>query len=262
MPYQAAKAVAATFCYDIRWALTPVFGNDFPSLCLHPKDPNFAKFLINPTTVQHCTTETNRFRTEGLAYRISSPDVPPPVETPKTEMISPPWKPRVLKQRRARPSDIESGYGTDTDQSDKCAFSPQVSPRSQWTPINRSLSPCSPLTTNSSAMSSPTNTQAPPHIVLPTSVPTSVPGGYYSEQFRTKRTHSKVAFSDNCDEETAPRPQTAGTVHSDGAFSHHTSGESGRTQNDIDAAELLLSLGAGEQTLLPPTKRTRRGSTM
>jgi len=258
MPYQAAKAVAATFCYDIRWALTPVFGNDFPSMCLHPKDPSFAKFLIDPAIVQYCTMETNRFRTEGASYRLSPTNMPSPVDTPKTRFGSPPWNAGVSKQRRARPADIESGYGTDTDQSDKCAFSPQVSPRSQWTPVNRSLSPCSPRTTNSSAMSSPISIQASPYVQLPT----SVPGGYYSDNFRTKRTHSKVAYSDNCEEETVTRPQTAGTVSGNGALNSHGTGNGGRTQTDIDAAELLLSLGAGDKMLLPPMKRTRRGSTM
>jgi len=260
MPYQAAKAVAATFCYDIRWALTPVFGNDFPALCLHPKDPGFAKFLIDPAIVQFCTTETSRFRMEKESYCISATDMSPPAKTVKTEMESPPWQPKALKQRRARPADIESGYGTDTDQSDKWAFSPQVSPRSQWTPVNRSLSPCSPRTAASSAMSSPVSMQPAPYIQMPTSVPV----GYYNEDFRTKRTHSKVAFDDDYDEEMAPRPQTAGTVHGygDGAMNFHNGGDGGRTQNDIAAAELLLSLGSGETMLLPPTKRTRRDSTM
>jgi hypothetical protein len=258
MPYQAAKAVAATFCYDIRWALTPVFGKDFPSLCLHPKDPGFAKFLIDPAIVQFCTAETNRFRKEGPSYLISTTDMSPPAKTVKTEMESPPRQPRALT-RRARPTDIESGYGTDTDQSDKWAFSPQVSPRSQWTPVNRSLSPCSPRTTTSSAMSSPVGMQPVPYIQMPT----SVPGGYYTKDFRTKRTHSKVGFGDDYDEEMAPRPQTAGTIHGDGAMNFQSGGDTGRTQTDINAAELLLSLGWGEQQVLsPPTKRTRRGSTM
>lgn len=34
MPYEAAKAVAATFCWEIRHVLTPLFGPDFPSICV------------------------------------------------------------------------------------------------------------------------------------------------------------------------------------------------------------------------------------
>ncbi|KAF2830688.1 hypothetical protein CC86DRAFT_316193, partial [Ophiobolus disseminans] len=257
MPYQAAKAVAATFCYDIRWALTPVFGNDFPSMCLHPKDPSFAKFLIDPAIVQYCTSETGRFRTDGMSYRLSESNVLP-VDSPKTQLGSPPWNSRVSKQRRARPADVESGYGTDTDQSDKWAFSTQVSPRSRWTPVNRSLSPCSPRTTNSSAMSSPIGTKTLPLIQMPTSAPRV----YYNDHFRTKRTHSKVAYSDTCEEEIMARPQTAGTFSSNVETVSQGAGYGGHTPSEIDTAQLLLSLGAGEKALLPPTKRTRRGSTM
>ncbi|KAH7083248.1 hypothetical protein BKA63DRAFT_402686 [Paraphoma chrysanthemicola] len=255
MPYQAAKAIVSTFCYDIRWALTPVFGNDFPSMCLHPKDPGFAKFLIDPAIVQYCTMETDRFRAEGMSYRLPQPMEPSPAETPRMRFGQPPWTSKASQPCHTRPADIESGYGTDTDQSDKCAFSPQVSPRSRWTTINRSRSPSSPRTANSSPMSSPDSMRAPTFAQSPTSAP-YLPHG---EQCSTKRTHSKVAFSD---EEAMDRPQTAGTVSADGARRFEFLYDVGRTHNDIEAAELLLSLGASQKMLLPPTKRTRRGSTM
>ena len=70
MPYQAARAIAATFCYDIRYALTPIFGDEFPSMCLSPKDPGFAKFLINPAIVRQCAAETERFKREKSSYQI------------------------------------------------------------------------------------------------------------------------------------------------------------------------------------------------
>jgi hypothetical protein len=251
MPYQAAKAVAATFCYEIRWALTPVFGNDFPSMCLHPKDPSFAKFVIDPAIVEYCTTETNRFRTEGASYHVSTPNMSPTAEMPEISHESQPW----LKPRRARPADIESGYGTDTDQSDKCFISPQVSPRSCWPSVNRSLSPYSPRTACSSIMSSPMSALAPPRIQLQT----SALGGYYDEPFRTKRTHSKVAFSD---QEMSTRPQTAAAIPNDHGKSSGGFGDSGHSQNDLDAAQIMVSLSSDDRLLLPPTKRTRRGSTL
>jgi hypothetical protein len=251
MPYQAAKAVAATFCYDIRWALTPVFGNDFPSMCLHSKDPSFAKFVIDPAIVEYCTMETNRFRTEGNSYRISTPNTSPTAEMPETSCKS---QMRV-KPRRARPADIESGYGTDTDQSDKYFISPQVSPRSCWPSVNRSLSPYSPRTACSSMMSSPMSALTPPRIQLHN----STPGGYHDEPFRTKRTHSKVAFSD---QEMPIRPQTAAVIPSVRGQSSGGFGDSDHSQNDLDAAKIMVSLSSGDRLLLPPTKRTRRGSTL
>ncbi|KAF2130435.1 hypothetical protein P153DRAFT_338231 [Dothidotthia symphoricarpi CBS 119687] len=259
MPYQAAKAIAATFCYDIRWALTPVFGNDFPSMCVHPKSTSFAKFVIDPTIVQYCTEQTNKFRIEGASYRILGSNLSSPVATPQLQFGSPPWEANVLRQHYGRQLESESGYGTDTDRSDRYLFSPQVSPRSQFTAVNsfRSLSPPSPRTnTTSSTLGSPTNAQFPPRIVLPT----SVPDGYYEEHLRMKRTHSKVAFSDNCDDELPSRPRTAATVNSDGGYDTVNFGESGHTQREIDAAEHLMMLSASDKMLPPPTKRTRCGS--
>ncbi|KAJ4371490.1 hypothetical protein N0V83_004708 [Neocucurbitaria cava] len=237
-PYQAAKAVAATFCYDIRWALTPVFGNDFPSMCLRPNDPNFAKFLINPAIVHYCTMETSRFREEGPAYRVLTSGVSSPVETPKMQFGSPPWKAEGTKQRRARPADLESGYGTDTDHSDT------------------SNSPSSPHTATSCTIESPVSIRD--HQGLLTA--TSVPGRYCDEPARTKRTHSKVAIGENFEEGTLPRPHTAAGVDGDSGQGYEgLSGDEVHSRIEIDAAEMLLSLSAGDK-MLPATKRTRRGS--
>ena len=62
MPYEAAKAVAATFCYNIRYALTPVFGVDFLSLCVLPENPNFGRMLIDRDIVQRCTEQATGYR--------------------------------------------------------------------------------------------------------------------------------------------------------------------------------------------------------
>jgi hypothetical protein len=127
MPFEAAKAIAATFCYDIRWALTPIFGNDFPSTCTPPSDPHFAKFVIDPRIVQQCTEETDRFKEEGEWYKLRR--VP---ETPRPKFGTPPWSVNIKTQPRMRLVDTESGYGTDTDSSDKHMCSPHFSPRSQY----------------------------------------------------------------------------------------------------------------------------------
>jgi hypothetical protein len=256
MPYHAARAIAATFCYDIRWALTPVFGNDFPSICLHPKDPCFAKFLVDPAIVQYCTQETNRFREQGPSYKVYRSIASSPVEAPKPQFSPPPLHVKAVKQRRARPADIESGYGTDTDRSDKYLCSPEVSPRTRFTPINRSQSPYSPRTADSSLMGSPISLRAPHGLLTPTSAPCE----YLTENLRTKRTHSKVAFHDQSDDEAFTRPQTAATVDS-AHGSDVSGGDDNHTHDHIDAAEILLSLCAVQNTM-PPTKRTRRGSTM
>ncbi|KAH7396641.1 hypothetical protein DE146DRAFT_614441 [Phaeosphaeria sp. MPI-PUGE-AT-0046c] len=245
MPYQAARAIAATFCYSIRWALTPVFGYDFPSMCLSPKNPGYAKFLIDPAIVRQCTAETDRFRREGTSYRFKVSHLLSPMETPKMH-----FEPNT--QNGYRPN-TQSGYSPQSEVNDNFAFSPHISPR--WNPINRprtpnSMSlPATPKTANFSTMSSPLSKS---HALPSLEIRIPIPDEEITEPYRTKRTHSKVAFIDiefrEHEEDTTSRPQTAGAAVP--------------TKHDMEAAQLLLSLGGGGTGLHPPTKRTRRGSTM
>lgn len=62
MPYEAAKAVAATFCWDIRYALTPLFGTDFPSLCIPPHSRQFGKMTIDPEIIREATGLSSKYR--------------------------------------------------------------------------------------------------------------------------------------------------------------------------------------------------------
>lgn len=290
MPYQAARAIAATFCYNIRWALTPVFGYEFPSMCLLPKDPGFAKFLIDSAIVRKCTAETDRFRREGSAYRILVPHPLSPMETPKMRFESPTWQPKAMKPRVARSPNInnssrpctqdgyssrpttKNGYSPQAERNNDIAFSPyisprwnhinrphtpnsmspNVSPRSQFSTLNRSL-PATPTAISFPPMSSPQQPQLRSQLLPSLQMPTPMPDDEITEPFRTKRTHSKVTLRDSATherkEDNMSRPQTANA-----AF---------HTEHDIEAAELLLSLGDGGGTALrPPTKRTRRGSSM
>jgi hypothetical protein len=278
MPYQAAKAIAATFCYDIRWALTPVFGNDFPSMCLSKQDPNYAKFLIDPAIVRYCTEETNRFRTEGASYRILASQLPSPMETPKLQFDSPTWTPKATRQRRARPAAIESGYVTDNGKNDKVMFSPQespgwahlnrplspsslsphVSPRSQWTALNASSLPVTPSTISMSTLGSPFEAQTfprPPTETLPhinllahprLQIQTDTPDEQCNEYLRAKRTHSKVSINDVGDgkESTVTRPQTSSAAIVDQVSRPSVDNMEGSnyTQTDFELAELLLKL--------------------
>lgn len=228
MPYQAAKAVAATFCYDIRWALTPVFGNDFPSQCIHPEDPSFAKFVIDPDIVKYCTMETNRFRKEGSSYCIATQKSSSPIATPKLKFETPLW----------RPVDIESGYWTGTDRSDKAIYSPSP--------------------TGSSAMSSPVS----PHYLRLTQSPAFTSEAFYEQPYRPKRTNSKVGYIDHYASELVTRPQTANTAAAHIRPQMEMVKVEEYSQVDVEAAEVLWSLYKPDRTLPRPTKRTRRGSTI
>ncbi|KAL2858481.1 hypothetical protein BJY01DRAFT_241813 [Aspergillus pseudoustus] len=63
MPFEAAKAVSATFCWKIRYALTPLFGPDFPELCAHPNDRSrFGRMIIDPSIVRDATERAHYYR--------------------------------------------------------------------------------------------------------------------------------------------------------------------------------------------------------
>ena len=49
--------MAATFCYDVRYALTPIFGTDFISLCLPAEDSGFKSMIVDPKTLQECVED-------------------------------------------------------------------------------------------------------------------------------------------------------------------------------------------------------------
>lgn len=300
MPYQAARAIAATFCWDIRFALTPVFGADFPSICLRPGDTMFAKFFIDPNIVQFCVQETDRFRKEGVSYRLPMLSPAPKLESPRMRFGQPQWQPRVAKYHRVPTMiDTESGYGSD-DGNDKAAITPEISPRSAWRPLMRSQMSSSPCTNFTASMSPPITTMRPFAMSPPVTpiqqcfvrLPTPTPTLAYDTTFRTKRTHSEVSLYDDHDDDIAPsRPQTSYVVgqqvFGDGqrgyTFEQHSASTQPQiahmlayhqgpvepqispnyTQKEIEAIKSLMEIQFDNKNLLspPPTKRTRRGPT-
>lgn len=287
MPYQAAKAIAATFCYHIRWALTPVFGNDFPATCLPPDDPKYGKFLIDPAIVQQVIDDTNTFREQGADYRIATTQdwsIPyTPLPTPQTQQLNSPWAPADLPPPRRSE---ESGYCTDDRVEKNPGLSPQVSPRSSmWVSVNGGES-----ATSSPMLHSPLFDRT--HEPLPSIrqlLPMSVPQGFYSETFQPTRTLPRIALSGLMHVEAeisrsataSPKslaytghlgrvasPPTYGASIPEEATSPRTratprrrcSGERVRNVTDLDAADILLSLSTSDDLLPPPPKRTRRDS--
>ncbi len=148
MPFKAAKAVAATFCYNIRYALTPLFSEDFVDLCIHPSDRNFGSFRIDDDIIRQCAVETQSWLTRGDARRTPTPSLysspePSALETyltPKPASLYGPFRFKKLKPKILKATESESGYGTDSDfASDKLAGSPEVSPKTtipEWTTVN------------------------------------------------------------------------------------------------------------------------------
>ncbi|KAF2145210.1 uncharacterized protein K452DRAFT_201841, partial [Aplosporella prunicola CBS 121167] len=143
MPYDTAKAVAATFCYEIRAALTPVFGVNFMHECILPGDPGFGSFNIDRAITRHSAAQAHTFRllySSSKDGNVSSGGNSPSMGMLAAPPLPPPIMPgggktRTLRQRRT--ADAESGYGTDTDQSDRYMCSPVSTITSQgWTSVN------------------------------------------------------------------------------------------------------------------------------
>ncbi|OSS54453.1 hypothetical protein B5807_01208 [Epicoccum nigrum] len=231
VPWQAARELAATFCWDIRWALTPVFGNTFPEMCIPPRHPSFGGFIISPATVQFCTDETVRFRNDKDSYQLSPPKTASPAISPMRPMFDTPlWK-----------RDIPSSPTTNTDGGDNAAYSTEVSPRSLYTPkrfdsVGRYESPTSP--------NSPNLTWAP----TPQSLGSPDPETWRTDRERAKRTHSKVACGDG-----DRMPETADFEKTRQIQDYST--------DEVVAAHNLMSLSvvARNAAALPKAKRTRCG---
>ncbi|CZT20819.1 uncharacterized protein RCC_06677 [Ramularia collo-cygni] len=153
MPYACARAVCLTFCYTIRWALTPVFGPDFIKECLTPDDPGYCRFKIDPQLVLDAAQEV-KCRKLGTESRSGSPadskghlDIPRSM--PANVIAGKDLRPRKEKKPSfpsSSPFASESDASHDRHYSHKApaARSPSLSPKSShrdfagagWTSIN------------------------------------------------------------------------------------------------------------------------------
>ncbi|RAL03927.1 putative APSES transcription factor Xbp1 [Aspergillus ibericus CBS 121593] len=75
MPFEAAKALAATFCWRIRYVLTPLFGLDFPSRCIPPEDSRYGDMRIDPAIILQATREAAYYRGLELAASPRPQDI-------------------------------------------------------------------------------------------------------------------------------------------------------------------------------------------
>uniref|UniRef100_L2FDI5 Apses transcription factor xbp1 n=1 Tax=Colletotrichum fructicola (strain Nara gc5) TaxID=1213859 RepID=L2FDI5_COLFN len=77
MPYECAKAVCATFCYNIAGALIPIFGPSFPSMCIPPGSPDYGRMVIDHRIVEDAIREADLsrkpYRLVDESYRSPHP---------------------------------------------------------------------------------------------------------------------------------------------------------------------------------------------
>jgi hypothetical protein len=151
-----------TFCWEIRWVLTPVFGPSFVTECLAPGDPNYKRWKIDNNIVRRDGLQAEGWRLQasrsvtpaspaGATY--TAPNIPmyqPPTSTPTS------YPSQAARPQRERPvfkegSPFSPGAASshrgralnlDTDDSD---ISPKSSPARTypggWTSIDQRATP-------------------------------------------------------------------------------------------------------------------------
>ncbi|KAL3433927.1 hypothetical protein BDV09DRAFT_186264 [Aspergillus tetrazonus] len=188
MPYEAAKAVAATFCWKIRFALTPLFGDNFPDLCIHPDDrARFGRMVIDPGIVRiasekanlyrmlelRCST-TNSLRADYVLRPSSAPDIDRTDQNLERDRVAlgrhilPKSHRHHHHRSKTSPSTNTSlvGYGSSPEVeyyssgTEPYCVSPESPIRSSFTPVN------TPRSTNIYPPSSSTNFLRSPHELL------------------------------------------------------------------------------------------------
>ena len=124
MPFQAAKAVASTFCYRIRYPLAPLFGPDFIGMCTAPETEGYGDMTIDPKIVKDCTEEAQRYRETETR---NSPTMRAPSHVggshPNT---AEPWRVNTVRPVTARQTETSHG-SFDTPGKKRYLPSPQSS---------------------------------------------------------------------------------------------------------------------------------------
>ncbi|KAI1737276.1 hypothetical protein F4680DRAFT_217569 [Xylaria scruposa] len=118
MPYQCAKAICATFCYNISGALIPIFGPDFPALCTRADAPEYSRMIIDPAIIIRSTREAEYYR---HIYSNTASDNDSPKRSrrvfrdPYDESTRHHSQYRIQKTCFSTPGSETSPYTTDTD---------------------------------------------------------------------------------------------------------------------------------------------------
>ena len=144
MPFEAAKAVAATFCWSIRYALTPVFGPDFPKICLRPETEGFGAMVIDPAITRRCTEQAEFYRQLEIKSPSCAPSAMRSPFTPDSPTL--PQHVKRLRPKNHQFAETASGYNSDSSLGDNyssTSASPTIPYCNTWTPANtpRSVGP-------------------------------------------------------------------------------------------------------------------------
>lgn len=146
MPYHCARELCRTFCWDIRWALTPVFGPTFAKECLTPDNPRYGKYQISWATFSQALKEHNAI--VMAVNHVAEPMAGVGVKRELSHLSSSDHSSRATLRtqptRTRRPSYRLSSVSSDAADTSTTMSSPPVSPktipvsRRGWTPVNAS----------------------------------------------------------------------------------------------------------------------------
>ncbi|KAI8687016.1 HTH APSES-type domain-containing protein [Fusarium sp. Ph1] len=152
MPYQCARAVCATFCYEIAGALIPIFGPSFPSDCVPRDSQGFGRMVIDSQIVVEAAREANiarrmhlnaaapvfgaatSFPRDNNAHQTMYAPEERKHRFPSRIVCNPPWVPENDTDHHfmsAPNSASSTGSGPLT-------YMVASHPNSSWAPINRS----------------------------------------------------------------------------------------------------------------------------
>ncbi|KAF7545114.1 hypothetical protein G7Z17_g9426 [Cylindrodendrum hubeiense] len=149
MPYSCAKAVCATFCYQIAGALIPIFGPSFPSECFHPDSPDFGRMTIDPQLVVDATHEAEFSRRQHMNNAVSGFSATSFPRSIRPATLSPydheerrfHLRPRLTCDSSWTPEDTESHYHSVPDSASSIGSGLQgytfpSRPSSSWAPAS------------------------------------------------------------------------------------------------------------------------------
>ncbi|RKF59667.1 putative apses transcription factor xbp1 [Golovinomyces cichoracearum] len=77
MPFFCAREICATFCHHFAPALIPIFGPSFPSICVHPTNPEYGRMVISPETIAKATVQAEASRLQYGPISVAKVTTPP-----------------------------------------------------------------------------------------------------------------------------------------------------------------------------------------
>ncbi|CEL09767.1 hypothetical protein ASPCAL12897 [Aspergillus calidoustus] len=233
MPFEAAKAVSTTFCWKIRYALTPLFGADFPKLCVHPNDRSrFGRMIIDPAIVRDATKRAHYYRSLGLR----SPPLThlQPEYLPSSAGDRLPMGRHILPKshhhyHRSGTSERSLGYGSSPESSSSTepyCLSPISPIRGTFTPVN------TPRSTDTYPSHLPS-----PHQVLAAISASRIPSSAPSNNPRGGNIHGIDGSEIDADAESVSDEEYTTSTLDSGSNSSSSSNDRPSPSSDADDAD-------------------------